>query len=103
VFRQNLKNQFLQPEKVVIQTVKKEEPKQSWIYHYLKKYPIHPSMKIIEDDGNNFLKLQFNLEIDQELEDFLFKYARDIEVVYPTTLRETIIDAFRKASSVYIH
>jgi predicted DNA-binding transcriptional regulator YafY len=101
VFRQNLKNQFLQPEKVVIQTVKKEEPKQSWIYHYLKKYPIHPSMKIIEDDGNNFLKLQFNLEIDQELEDFLFKYARDIEVVSPKELRDEIMKMLNEANSIY--
>ena len=103
VFRQNLKNQFLQPEKVVIQTVKKENPKNSWIYHYLKKYPIHPSMKIIEDDGKNFLKLQFNLEIDQELEDFLFKYSRDITVVLPTKLRmdlkNKIEEAFKNYSS----
>lgn len=101
VFRRNIDNPILQPERIVVQTVKKADPKKMWIYDYLKKYPIHPSMEILEDDGENFLKLQFNLEIDQELEDFLFKYSRDIEVVSPSKLRKELKDKIEEAFKNY--
>lgn len=101
VFRKNIKNPLIQPERIIIQTVRKADPRNMWIYPYLKKYPIHPSMEILEDDGKYFLKLQFNLEIDQELEDFLFKYARDIEVVSPKGLRDAILKMLNQAYMIY--
>lgn len=101
VFRNNIGNPSLHPGRIVIQTVKKEDPTKTWIYPYLKRYPIHHSMKILEDNGKDFLKLEFNLEVDNELITFLLKHARDFEVLLPTTLRDTIREAVKEINKIY--
>ncbi len=101
VFRNNIGNPSLHPERIVIQTVKKEDLTKMWIYPYLKRYPIHHSMKILEDNGKDFLKLELNLEVDNELITFLLKHARDLEVLLPTTLRNTIREAVKEINEIY--
>jgi predicted DNA-binding transcriptional regulator YafY len=101
ISRNNIGNPLLHPDRIVIQTVKKEDATKTWIYPYLKRYFIHHSMKIVEDNGKDFLKFIVYLEVDNELITFLLKHARDLEVVSPQTLRDTIRDAIKEASLVY--
>jgi predicted DNA-binding transcriptional regulator YafY len=87
ISRNNIGNPSLHPERIVIQTVKKEDKSKIWIYPYLKRYPIHHSMKILDDNGKDYLKFELNLEIDNELITFVLKHAQDLEVVSPIKLR----------------
>jgi predicted DNA-binding transcriptional regulator YafY len=103
ISRNNIGNPSLHPERIVIQTVKKEDKSKIWIYPYLKRYPIHHSMKIIEDNGKDFLKFELNLEIDNELITFLLKHVQDIEVLSPSILRDKIKQSVNEAFKIYNH
>ncbi len=99
VFRINLNKPGLAPETVVLQTVVREK---AWIYSYLKTYPIHPSQTIVKDlELTQQLTIKLQIENDQELEDFCFKYAKDIKVLEPETLKNQIIERLEKAFENY--
>jgi predicted DNA-binding transcriptional regulator YafY len=68
----------------------------SWINEYLIKYPIHPSQK--KRDENS---IEVNLEITQELENFLLRYSTELQVIEPPILRETIRKKLETALSLY--
>lgn len=87
VHRINLNKPDLAPERIVLRTVKG-----SWIYPYLKTYPIHSSQHITKDDPiNRQLEIELNLEIDLELQSFLIKHTNDIQVIEPIQMRELIL------------
>ena len=87
VHRINLNKPDLAAERIVLRTVKG-----SWMYPYLKAYPIHSSQHITKDDRTNRqLEIELKLEIDMELQSFLIKYSNDIQVIEPIQLRELIL------------
>lgn len=68
----------------------------SWILSYLPKYPIHPSQKQIDT-----FSFELTLEINQDVEHFLFRYATEIQVIEPTKLREKMRANLALAASLY--
>ncbi|MEI6679846.1 MAG: WYL domain-containing protein [Mariniphaga sp.] len=87
VHRINLNKPYLAPERIVLRTVNG-----SWMYPYLKAYPIHSSQRVIKDDQlNKQLEIELKLEIDLELKSFLNKHSNDIQVIEPIQLRELIL------------
>ena len=82
VHRINLNKPDLAPEKIVLRTLKG-----SWIYPYLKAYPIHSSQHITKDNNDlKQLEIELNIEIDSEFKSFLKKYSKELEVVSPNSL-----------------
>ena len=75
IIRSNLKVD-LKPEVIILETIKG-----SWIYDYIKEYPIHKSQHIIEDDiQKRKLKFKIKVEVDDDLKRFLMKYSDEIKV-----------------------
>ena len=68
----------------------------SWIKEYLPKYPIHPSQKLI--DAHTY---ELNLEINQDVENFLLRYATELQVIEPTHLRIKLKENLKKALQLY--
>lgn len=86
VHRINLNQPDLTPERIVLRTVKG-----SWIYSYLKAYPIHHSQKLLNDDPTSKqLTIELTIEIDVEFKSFLLKYAYDLCAEEPIYLRKEI-------------
>jgi hypothetical protein len=82
VHRINLIKPDLAAERIVLRTVKG-----SWIYPYLKAYPIHPSQKILNDNPTTkLLTIELKMEVDLELSAFLKKYIGDLDVIHPIGL-----------------
>ena len=75
IIRSNLKGD-LHPEPIEFQTVEG-----SWIYDYLKEYPVHHSQKILCDDPEKrLLKIRITVEVDDDLRQFLLKFSNEIIV-----------------------
>jgi predicted DNA-binding transcriptional regulator YafY len=55
----------------------------SWMSNYIQKYPIHESQHISEISVD-FMLVEFHLEINQELKNFLFRYSHELEVLEPS-------------------
>jgi predicted DNA-binding transcriptional regulator YafY len=70
--------------------------KDSWIKEYLVKYPIHPSQIFIEP-----LLVELTLEINPDLENFLLRYATELQVIEPSILREKMRSILTTAVSNY--
>jgi len=68
----------------------------SWIKEYLPKYPIHTSQKQI-----NAHTYQLHLEVNQDLENFLFRYASELQVIEPNQLRNRLKENLKKALQSY--
>ena len=68
----------------------------SWIKEYLPKYPIHTSQKQI--DTHTY---ELHLEINQDLENFLFSYAAELQVIEPIHLRIKLQENLKKALQLY--
>jgi hypothetical protein len=68
----------------------------SWIKEYLPKYPIHTSQKQI--DTHTY---ELYLEINQDLENFLFSYATELQVIEPIHLRIKLQENLKKALQLY--
>lgn len=62
---------------------------ESWIVSYLQKYPLHESQKLLEKK-NGHLVFELNLEINQELITYLFRYSKEMKVEEPTHLVKSI-------------
>jgi predicted DNA-binding transcriptional regulator YafY len=63
--------------------------KDSWMLNYIEKYPIHESQQMVpESETTN--QVHVNLEIDQEVVNFFFRYAQEIQVIEPISLVEKI-------------
>ncbi len=69
---------------------------ESWIKEYLPKYPIHTSQKQI--DMHTY---ELHLEINQDLENFLFRYATELQVIEPIQLRIKLKENLKKALQLY--
>ena len=68
----------------------------SWIKEYLPKYPIHPSQ--IQIDEQLF---ELTIEINQDVENFLFRYATELQVIEPIYLKEQLQKNLKKALQLY--
>jgi len=87
VHRINLNKPELAPERIVLKTVKG-----SWIYPYLKTYPIHPSQHVIKDNSDlKQLEIELDIEIDSEFKSFLKKYSEELEVVSPNSFSTELV------------
>lgn len=64
----------------------------SWIKEYLPKYPIHPSQKQIDSQ-----LFELILEINQDVENFLLRYATELQVIEPLRLRNQLRENLQKA------
>ena len=87
-FKDNLgiypKGHQLRPEKIILKI-----RETSWIKIYLQKYPLHGSQSIKFMNSDYFL-VEYLLEINTELENFIWENIREIEVLEPIYLREAI-------------
>lgn len=68
----------------------------SWIKEYLPKYPIHPSQIQVEEQ-----LFELTLEINQDVENFLFRYATELQVIEPAYLKEQLQKNLKKALQLY--
>ena len=68
----------------------------SWIKEYVTKYPIHSSQHAIDD-----LHFELTLEVNQELENFLFRYSTELQVIKPIQLRNSLQKTIEKARLMY--
>lgn len=76
IIRSNLKGE-LHPEPVELQTVEG-----SWIYDYLKEYPVHSSQEILFDNPEKrILRIRLTVEVDDDLRQFLMKFSQEITVI----------------------
>jgi predicted DNA-binding transcriptional regulator YafY len=74
--------------------------KVSWMLNYIEKYPIHESQQIVpESETTN--QVHVNLEIDQEVVNFFFRYAQEIQVIQPISLVEEIKLGLKNGLSKY--
>ncbi len=103
VHRVNRNNPELAPERVVIRTTVKDTPiDYMWIYPYLLNYPIHETQRIISDNPETKeLTIELQMEIDIEFKAFLMKYATDLEVLEPLSLRTEIKEKLKQALQSY--
>jgi predicted DNA-binding transcriptional regulator YafY len=72
VFRENLSISENQPEilKLMLDTA------DAWMYDYIKRTPIHPTVHILSDDPEkNYLRFTMDLEWSPELEAFLLQFS----------------------------
>jgi predicted DNA-binding transcriptional regulator YafY len=73
----------------------KISPEATWLCQYIQKYPIHDSQKIEE------LTVGLHMEINQELEGFLMRFANEIQVMEPAALRKKMQGRLAKALENY--
>jgi hypothetical protein len=93
--RNNLNKSFKGHEPVTIKLAKNDV----WIYQYVKVYKLHPSQILREEkDG---IYIDFMIEIDQDLENLIYMYSRELIVIKPTSLKQTIIDRLHIALRNY--
>lgn len=87
IIRNNLnQNGSTKVEKVQIETTE-----QNWIYDYVLKYPLHHSQHIVKkDEKRKYLKFSIDIEVDTELENYLFKHSAELRVLKPISLRNSI-------------
>lgn len=71
----------------------------SWILNYLEKYPLHQSQEMISENETVFVS--FFLEINNELEAFIWENLREFEIISPLSLRIKIIEELKKITSLY--
>ena len=59
--------------------------KDSWMLNYIEKYPIHESQQLLIESENT-VRVHLDLEIDQEVINFFFRYAQEMQVIEPNSL-----------------
>lgn len=98
IIRNNLgPNKSTKVHKVVMETTN-----ENWIYDYILKYPIHHTQKIIKNNPKSkYLKFSIEIEIDKELENYLFNHSAEIRVLLPKILRSSIINRLQSAMDKY--
>ncbi len=96
-FKNNLgiypKSKKLRPEKLILKI--KED---SWILKYLEKYPLHDTQRIIGHSNDYFA--EYHLEINNELEAFLWEYIRELEIIQPIHLRKKFLEEINSIQSL---
>jgi len=65
----------------------------------LKRYPIHPTQKIISKNNENFVEL--NVETAYDLQKFILGNSENVLVVYPETLKEKVKELLITANKNY--
>lgn len=73
----------------------KISPDAPWLGQYIQKYPIHESQEM---DG---LSVGLHMEINQELEGFLMRFANEIQVLEPLVLRDKMRGRLERAVEIY--
>jgi hypothetical protein len=78
IIRSNLKGE-LNPEPVELETLEG-----SWIYDYLKEYPVHASQKILFDNPERrILRISLEVEVDDDLKQFLMRFSNEVRHIIP--------------------
>lgn len=80
----------------IVQLSLKISPEATWLGQYIQKYPIHESQKM---EG---MAVSLHMEINQELEGFLMRFANEIQVVEPLALRAKMRNRLQKAAENYL-
>ena len=68
--------------------------------NYIEKYPIHARQEIILENESS-VKIQLHVEIDQEVENFFLRFAKEIRVLEPESLVEKIKRGMEKGIENY--
>jgi predicted DNA-binding transcriptional regulator YafY len=76
--------------------------KNSWMLNYIEKYPIHESQQITSKSDSS-VRVQLDLEIDQEVVHFFLRYAQEIQVLEPESLVGEIKKGLLAAIAKYEH
>jgi hypothetical protein len=85
IIRSNLKSE-LNPEPIELETYE-----ESWIYDYLKEYPVHASQKILFDNPEKrVLRIRLEVEVDDDLRQFLMRFQKEIRVNAPNDLVKSL-------------
>jgi predicted DNA-binding transcriptional regulator YafY len=74
--------------------------KDSWMLNYIEKYPIHESQQIFTESLST-IHVHLDLEIDQEVVNFFFRYAQEIRVLEPAELVQQVKMGLGKGIEVY--
>ncbi len=74
--------------------------KDNWMLNYIEKYPIHASQEILPENESS-VRVQLNVEIDQEVENFFLRFAKEIRVLEPESLVEKIKQGMEKGIENY--
>jgi predicted DNA-binding transcriptional regulator YafY len=74
--------------------------KDNWMLNYIEKYPIHVSQEIIPEN-ESAVRVQLKVEIDQEVENFFLRFAKEIRVLEPNSLVEQIKTGLENGKSNY--
>lgn len=69
------------------------------IIAYQRPIPINEP-KLIEKDGNRFFELVFDCS-HQQIRNYFFSYGAEVEIICPSSLRETFINEYKKAIEHY--
>ncbi len=97
-----IRNNLSQNNSPKVEKVQIETTDENWIYDYILKYPIHHTQQIIKkDEKKRYLKFSIDIEIDTELENYLFKHSRELRVTKPEHLRERIINRLIESKITY--
>lgn len=97
ILRNNLIQPNIKPENVQVQI-----QASSWILEYLSQYPLHFSQKIESmHDDSQVVIITWNIEINVELESFILRYAQEMTVIAPKSLRMRIKEKLVQALSLY--
>lgn len=68
--------------------------------NYIKAQPIHPSMRIVQDDDSRFV-VELQLVNNFELRNWILGFGASVQVVEPQSLREGIQKELMKATALY--
>jgi predicted DNA-binding transcriptional regulator YafY len=74
--------------------------KDSWMFNYIEKYPIHESQQIFTESLST-IHVNLDLEIDQEVVNFFFRYAQEMRVLEPAELVQQVKMGLGKGIEVY--
>ena len=69
----------------------------SWIRLYIDKYPIHSSQKLLIKEDH--LLIELSMEMSKDLENFIFQYLDEIQVIAP---QELIVDLDSRLKKVHL-
>lgn len=63
---------------------------------YLLTKPMHRSQRLIQQDDNGYM-FEYNLVINQELENWIMAHCNHLEIVHPLELKQAIFSKIQKA------
>jgi predicted DNA-binding transcriptional regulator YafY len=82
-------------EDIVIKVAKKR-------FNYIKTKPLHLSQRIIEE-CENYAVININVKINKELESLLLSFGSDIEILSPSSFRNSFLKKIEAMNEIYFN